>query len=202
MPTKNLWGDLPVADKIRTPFSLAREQATFLDEKTEIIVDKVFVDSIKYYQRKSEAMAQSAMPIIKNVYENESGRYKNIVVPITDGIKTIQVVANLEECVESDGKELIKSFEKNVILAMIDNSWKDHLREMDDLPLAKDAAAEFVRIPAKDELDEANWQAALQLGYKPVVSGPLVDFHVGMVMADDISMVLQLRDVRRPDHCR
>ena len=105
----------------------------FMELKADDLSDQVYRAAVEHYRHKSDVTAQAAMPVIKNVHENEGGRYKNIVVPFTDGIKTIQVVADLEKCVESDGKELIRSFEKNVILAMIDDSWKEHLREMDDL---------------------------------------------------------------------
>ncbi|MBS3772387.1 MAG: SEC-C domain-containing protein, partial [Bacteroidales bacterium] len=66
-------------------------------------------------------------------YEKHSHQYENIVVPITDGTKTIQVVTNLKNSYESEGRELVKSYQKNVILATIDEAWKEHLREMDDL---------------------------------------------------------------------
>ncbi len=109
------------------------DESSFLNDSVESLADKVFEKAVEHYSEKSDLLAQMAMPVIKNVHENEGDKYRNIVVPITDGIKTIQVVANLEKCIESDGKELIRSFEKNVILAMIDDAWKEHLREMDDL---------------------------------------------------------------------
>ncbi len=88
---------------------------------------------VEAYKQKTSLVAKSAYPVIKNVYENEANNYQNIVVPFTDGKKTIQVVSPLEKAYESEGKELNRSFEKNVILAMIDLAWKEHLREMDDL---------------------------------------------------------------------
>ena len=74
-----------------------------------------------------------AFPVIKNVFENEGERYERIVVPFTDGIKTLRVVTNLKDAYESEGKSLITDFEKNITLAIIDENWKDHLRKMDDL---------------------------------------------------------------------
>ena len=71
--------------------------------------------------------------MIKNVFENESATYKNIVIPFTDGMKTLQVTSNLEEAVKSEGKNIPTSIEKSVTLAMIDDFWKEHLREMDEL---------------------------------------------------------------------
>ena len=65
-----------------------------------------------------------AFPVIKNVYETKSGQYKRIVVPFSDGVKTLQVVTNLEEAYHSKGTSLIDDFEKNISLAIIDDSWK------------------------------------------------------------------------------
>ncbi len=59
--------------------------------------------------------------------------YENVVVPISDGVKVFQVVTNLKATAESEGKELAKSYEKTVVLATIDDAWKEHLREMDEL---------------------------------------------------------------------
>ncbi|MBL4657230.1 MAG: SEC-C domain-containing protein [Flavobacteriales bacterium] len=85
------------------------------------------------YKAKSERVAETSMPVIANVYENQSATYENIVVPFTDGVKTLQVITNLEKTYTSRGAELVKSFEKNITLAMIDDAWKEHLREMDEL---------------------------------------------------------------------
>jgi preprotein translocase subunit SecA len=109
------------------------DESTFDDIPVQELTEQVYTAALKHYQEKSEMVARSAMPVIQNVYDTQREMYQNIVVPFTDGIRTLQIVANLEKCVQSEGKELIRAFEKNVILAMIDNSWKEHLREMDDL---------------------------------------------------------------------
>tara|TARA_B100001741_G_C16353575_1_gene505217 strand:+ start:19 stop:669 length:651 start_codon:yes stop_codon:yes gene_type:complete len=80
-----------------------------------------------------DRIAQTAYPVIKGVYEDSNSNYENIVVPFTDGTKVMQVVTNLEEAYNTEGRSLINSFEKNVTLAIIDEAWKVHLREMDDL---------------------------------------------------------------------
>ena len=67
------------------------------------------------------------------MFLNQGQQYENIVVPITDGMKTMQVVANLQKCYKSQGRELLGSIEKYITLAIIDNEWKEHLREMDEL---------------------------------------------------------------------
>ena len=73
------------------------------------------------------------MPQIKHVYETMADKYQNIVFPLTDGRKEMQLVINLKEAYNSDGSNISQAFEKNVILGMIDNEWKEHLREMDEL---------------------------------------------------------------------
>jgi preprotein translocase subunit SecA len=87
----------------------------------------------EHYKEKSGRMAAQAFPIIKQVYENQSATYENITTPITDGMRTLHAVANLKKCYETEGRELVTVMEKGAILAMIDDAWKDHLREMDDL---------------------------------------------------------------------
>lgn len=97
------------------------------------LTDKLYQKAMEHYSRKSKLVAETSYPVIKDVYENQGDQYKNIVIPFTDGKKSIQVVADLKKSYDSHGKELIATFERNIILAMIDNSWKEHLREMDDL---------------------------------------------------------------------
>ncbi len=96
---------------------------------TNQLYEKVLVE----YSNKNREIAEMAYPVIKNVYENQADKFENIVVPITDGIKGIQVVANLRKAYESKGKILIREFEKSIVLAIIDESWREHLRDMDDL---------------------------------------------------------------------
>ncbi|MGM0497114.1 MAG: preprotein translocase subunit SecA [Bacteroidota bacterium] len=105
----------------------------FLKENAEVVVDKIHQIVKEAYKRKEKAIAEQAYPVIKDVYEKHSHQYENIVVPITDGTRTLQVVTNLKRAYETEGRELVKSYQKNVILSTIDESWKEHLREMDDL---------------------------------------------------------------------
>ncbi|MDB2606354.1 preprotein translocase subunit SecA, partial [Zobellia sp.] len=97
------------------------------------IANKVYSESYKHYQEKIERNAATAFPVIKKVYEDSANKFERIVVPFTDGIKTLNVVTNLERAYESNGKELVADFEKNITLAIIDDSWKTHLRKMDEL---------------------------------------------------------------------
>ncbi|MFP4059261.1 MAG: preprotein translocase subunit SecA, partial [Bacteroidales bacterium] len=97
------------------------------------IIEAVYDAVIDSFKRKSDTIAQQAFPVIKDVYENQSAVYENIVVPISDGQRTFQIIANLKKAYDTDGKELVRAFEKTSMLATIDEAWKEHLREMDDL---------------------------------------------------------------------
>ncbi len=97
------------------------------------ITEKIYEKMIDGYNRKVEYIAKQAYPVIKNVYETKSQVYKNIVVPISDGKRVFQIVCNLEKAYQNKGKELVKSYQKQIVLNTIDESWKEQLREMDDL---------------------------------------------------------------------
>ncbi|HPT20571.1 MAG TPA: preprotein translocase subunit SecA [Bacteroidales bacterium] len=97
------------------------------------ITDQVYSKVLQAYKRKVEAISAQAYPVLKDVYERMSAVYENVVVPISDGTRVFQVITNLKATAESEGKELAKSYEKTVVLATIDDAWKEHLREMDEL---------------------------------------------------------------------
>ena len=103
------------------------------ENSIEELTDKVYENCYKSYQAKSTAIAQQAYPVIKDVFENQSATYENIVIPFTDGLKTLQVVTNLKDAHDSEGGNIAEAIEKSVTLAIIDNIWKEHIREMDDL---------------------------------------------------------------------
>ncbi|MFS4449550.1 preprotein translocase subunit SecA [Maribacter sp. 2307UL18-2] len=97
------------------------------------ISNKVYKHAYDHYQDKIQRNAETAFPVIKQVYEDATNKFERIVVPFTDGIKTLNVVTNLKEAYESNGKQLVTDFEKNITLAIIDDAWKTHLRKMDEL---------------------------------------------------------------------
>ena len=105
----------------------------FKSKTQEELTDELYQVVYQHYKEKIERNAIAAYPVIKDVYEKQGSQYERIVVPFTDGVKTIQVVTNLKDAYESKGKVLVTDFEKNVTLAIIDDTWKDHLRQMDDL---------------------------------------------------------------------
>jgi preprotein translocase subunit SecA len=94
---------------------------------------KVYKEAFDHYKQKMTHNADLAFPVIKNVYETQRDKFKRIVVPFTDGLKTLNVVTDLEKAYETNGKQLITDFEKNITLAIIDDAWKTHLRKMDEL---------------------------------------------------------------------
>lgn len=97
------------------------------------LTDKLFQQVMAHYQDKSQQIAEQTLPVLTNVLAERGAMIENVVVPFTDGIRGIQVATNLQKAVESNGKEVFKSFEKGIVLALIDEAWKEHLREMDDL---------------------------------------------------------------------
>ena len=97
------------------------------------IIGTVYTAAYAHYQDKMEKAASQAFPVIKNVYENQGDKYKRILVPFTDGVKTLNVATDLQQAYETEGKQLVQDFEKNITLAIIDDSWKTHLRKMDEL---------------------------------------------------------------------
>jgi preprotein translocase subunit SecA len=97
------------------------------------LIDKIYTLMLDTMKRKRETISAQAMPVIRDVYERQSKVYENIVVPVSDGMRVFQVLANLEKCYSSDGAELVKSYEKSIILATIDQAWQEHLRELDQL---------------------------------------------------------------------
>ena len=94
---------------------------------------KIYKSAYKQYTDKMVRSADMAFPVIKKVYENQRQQFKRIAVPFTDGIKSLQVVTDLEKAFQTKGKQLVTDFEKNISLAIIDDAWKTHLRKMDEL---------------------------------------------------------------------
>ncbi len=122
---------------IEPPFS----EEDFFNLTVEELVEKLYQTVWGAYQRKSSLLAKQAFPVVKDVYENQGNRYENIVVPISDGTHVFQTMANLKKAYESQGLEIVRSFEKIAILITIDDAWREHLREMDDLKQSVQNAA-------------------------------------------------------------
>ena len=105
----------------------------FKQLNTDQLTEKIYQSSIENYKVKNSVIGKKTFPVIKDVFEKQSATYENIVIPFTDGLKTLQVVTNLKEAYETEGENIPLSIEKGVTLAIIDSSWKENLRELDDL---------------------------------------------------------------------
>lgn len=101
--------------------------------KTDEMIESITQKAFETFKRKMERLAEVANPVIKQVYENQGAMYQNILIPVTDGKKVFNISCNLKEAYESESKALVKSFEKSILLHTIDEDWKEHLREMDEL---------------------------------------------------------------------
>ncbi|HNX43055.1 MAG TPA: preprotein translocase subunit SecA [Bacteroidales bacterium] len=104
----------------------------FLAENKEKLTQQLFDSVYKSYRDKSNRIAEHTYPVIRDIYENNP-RYLYVAIPITDGKKTLQVTPSLKRAYEDKGKEVILAIEKGITLAIIDDAWKEQLREMDDL---------------------------------------------------------------------
>lgn len=103
------------------------------DAKQEELTRKLYEQTLDHYDRKNKRICDSALPVIKQVYEDPNQQYQNIVVPFTDGLRALQIPTDLEKAYKTEGEALIRDFEKSVTLALIQDNWKVHLRNMDDL---------------------------------------------------------------------
>ena len=105
----------------------------FNNTKQETLIEKAFEAAMANFKRKTERIATIAFPVIKQVYENQGHMYENIMIPITDGKRMYNIPVNLKAAYETEGKEIVKSFEKAILLHTIDEGWKENLRELDEL---------------------------------------------------------------------
>ena len=114
---------------VEIPFS----EDDFLKMKQDEMADRVFAAAMDNYKRKCERLSQIVNPVVKRVYEENGDRYENILIPITDGRKLYQIPVSLKAAYESEGKEVVKAFQKAILLHTIDQCWKENLRELDEL---------------------------------------------------------------------
>ena len=105
----------------------------FESQDIQKIAGEVYKSAYEHYQEKMKRNAEIAFPVIKQVYEDPASKYERILVPFTDGVKSLNVATDLQKAYETEGKQLITDFEKNITLAIIDEAWKTHLRKMDEL---------------------------------------------------------------------
>jgi len=110
------------------------EKASFLEASEDEIIEQYQAQVFEHYKRKTEKITEILLPIVKSVHENEGHKYKRITIPYVDHKeKALNIAAELEDAVESEGESIMKDVEKAVVLALIDDNWKEHLRSMDEL---------------------------------------------------------------------
>ncbi len=150
-------------------------EENFMQVSENELTEKVYERAYTNYLSKAKNIAAAGFPVVKDVYENQSATYENIVVPFVDGRHAIQVTANLEKAFTSEGRELTIALEKSTTLAKIDDAWKEHLREMDDLRQSVQSAVYEQKDPLliykfesfelfKKMLDEVNREIIYFLG--------------------------------------
>ncbi|WP_394749792.1 preprotein translocase subunit SecA [Spongiimicrobium salis] len=160
------------------------------------IAGKLYKTGYDHYQSKMERSASTAFPIIKQVYEDTANNFERIVVPFTDGTKSLNVVTDLKSAYESNGTQLINDFEKNISLAIIDDAWKTHLRKMDELKQSVQLAVHEQKDPLliyKFEAFEL-FKSMIEKVNKEVVSF----LFKGELPNENTNTIQEARTVRRP----
>ena len=112
---------------------LGFDEEYFSRAKAKDLTEKLHAHILETYQRRMDTMVQRAFPIVKQVYENQAAIYTNIAIPISDGRKMLTLSVDLKKAYESEGKEIARALSKTITLWQIDEHWKEHLRDMDDL---------------------------------------------------------------------
>ena len=171
----------------------------FSEGKKVKLADDLFDHIYKNYRTKSKRIAELAYPVVKDVYENNP-RYQFIAIPITDGIKTMQVAANLKRAYDDKGMEVSLSIEKGITLGVIDDAWKEHLREMDELRQSVQSASYEQKDPLLIyKLESFNlFKTMLQEANKDII-GFLSRANLPTQQADQVK---EVRQPQRTDHSR
>jgi preprotein translocase subunit SecA len=105
----------------------------FNNSKINDLSNKVSEATMETFKRKMEKLASIAFPVIKQVYEQKGQQYENILIPVSDGKRVFNITAHLETAYKTEAREVVKAFEKQTLLYVIDDEWKEHLRQLDEL---------------------------------------------------------------------
>lgn len=122
-------------------FEPALTDEEFQQSKTPELIQLVFDQAVSHYNQKNKFIKEQSGPVLKQIHGERGSEVERILVPFTDGQKGVNVAVDLQKAVDSEGSELINSFERMVSLANIDENWKEHLRELDDLKQASNNAS-------------------------------------------------------------
>jgi preprotein translocase subunit SecA len=113
--------------------SITADELLAKGNNVQALSEKLYNEAMANYQRKKDDLAVQALPVFQNIRKEQGARVENVVVPFTDGKKNMQVLANMDKTLSTNGVEMVNALERNVTLALIDDAWKEHLRSMDDL---------------------------------------------------------------------
>lgn len=105
----------------------------FANKSKDELCESTYQTAMEAFQRKTERIQAVAYPVIKDVFERQGALYERIMVPITDGKRVYNIACNLKDAYESEGKTVVKEFEKQILLHIIDDNWKENLRQLDEL---------------------------------------------------------------------
>ena len=165
-------------------------QDEFHKKPVKELLKVIYPDLLALYKAHNDTNAAIAYPVIKSVYEDQSNQFERIVVPFTDGQKGLNITTDLKEAYESEGKQIIVDFEKNISLAIIDDAWKIHLRQMDELKQSVQLATHEQKDPLliykleaynlfKDMVDRVNKEivAFLFHAHLPQAAPPVQEAH-------------------------
>lgn len=160
------------------------------------LVQALYGAAEEQYRRKLASLAEQAFPVIKQVYEDANNDFANMAVPFSDGVRGMQVVANIQECYNTQGRELVSALEKGVVLSMLDNAWKEHLRTMDDLR----ANVQHARFEQKDPLLIYKFEA-YQLFSQMIqkLNGEIASFLMKAQLPTRAESVQRAQEPRRPE---
>ncbi len=174
------------------------DAADFSEGNPDELVEVFSKQVTENYHRKMTGLVDSVLPIIKDVHKNQGQQYKNIAIPFTDGQKGIQISASLEKAIETEGRSVVAAIEKSITLALIDEGWKEHLRAMDDLKEATQAASFEQKDPLvvykieafdlfKDKLSDLNRDVTSLLSRGSVPIGEAEDVREAKKQKTDLS---------------
>jgi preprotein translocase subunit SecA len=122
-----------------TDTNITPEELSKLSEQQ--LTEKLYNQAITNYQNKKSELATDTLPVFKNIRQQQGTHIENVIVPFSDGRKQLQVLANMQKTLDTNGAELVNALERSVTLAFIDEAWKEHLRAMDDLKQSVQTAA-------------------------------------------------------------
>ncbi len=109
------------------------DEQTFRSSKAAALSEQLAEAALDMFKRRMDKLMSVANPVIQKVYEEKGQMYENILIPITDGKKVYNIAVNLKKAAESESREVVREFEKRMLLYVIDDEWKEHLRQLDDL---------------------------------------------------------------------